>query len=436
MHIYLGRQPVFDRHLSVAGYELLFRSSMDNFCDATDDFSSSAQVMVNAVTGIGLDRLLGHKPAFISFDRSLLLEDWTALFPPDKIVIKILDTVQPDREIRAACHKLRHEGYTLALNYRPDEGRTEAFAPFVDMLKVDFGQTPFSDQEMLIRRYRKLKLKMIAGKVETEAEFQTALQLGYDYFQGFFFAKPTVLRATSVPACRMNCMRLAEQMQRDEMDVAAIEDVIARDISLSHLLLKYLNSAAFHWANRVDSVRHALILLGADETRRWVWMASLSGLAGNRPSALMAQVLMRGRFCEVIAHSSGLPMGDADPFLMGMFSLLDAILQRPLQGILDELNIGQRIRNALLGTGPDAGDSLAPILQIVKCYEAGDWQGVESAGRLIGVSASVLSACYIESLSWVDAVCPQATQRVSSSTPLIPSRTRGPSHSGSQLLPV
>jgi len=403
MKVYLGRQPILDRARNVVGYELLFRSSQANFCDLSDDVMATSQVIVNAVLGVGLDRLLGGKPAFINFDRMLLLGDWSTLLPPEKCVIEILETVTPDEEVLAACHKLRQQGYALALDDCLDNDRTEAFVPFVDILKVDFLQTSAADQEKLARRYRKLNIRMVAEKVETEPEFRRALQLGYGYFQGYFFARPTVLQAARVPASQMSGLRLMKQIQREELDFPAIEELIRRDVSFSHALLTYLNSAAFSWARRVESVRHGLLLLGSAELRKWVWMASLSSLGESRPPVLMAQVLMRGRFCEAIACSAKLSLGDSDPFLLGMFSLLDAILGRPLQGILDDLNISRNIRNALLGEAGRA-DLLTLVLRIVKSYEVGDWRDVEAAAQIIGMSADDLLTCYMDSLSWVDAV--------------------------------
>jgi EAL and modified HD-GYP domain-containing signal transduction protein len=403
MEVYLGRQPILDRAWNVVGYELLYRAGRANFCDLADGVAATSQVIVNAVLGVGLDRLLGGKPAFINFDRTLLLGDWTMLLPPGKAVIEILETVPPDNEVLAACHHLRCQGYSLALDDCLDDARTAAFAPFVDILKVDFLQTSRAEQETILQRYRKLNIRLVAEKIETEQEFQRANQLGYHYFQGYFFARPTVLQAARIPASQINGLRLVKQIQRPELDFRAIEDLIRHDVSFSHSLLKYLNSAAFHWADRVSSIRHGLLLLGAEEIRKWVWMASLSSLGQSRPAVLMAQVLMRGRFSEAIAHAAKLPLGDADPFLLGMFSLLDAILQRPLAGILDDLNINQVIRNALLGTTGE-GDPLSLVLAIVKSYEVGDWQGVESAAQSMGLPADVVSKCYLESLSWVDTV--------------------------------
>ncbi|HWE00314.1 MAG TPA: HDOD domain-containing protein [Bryobacteraceae bacterium] len=403
MDVYLGRQPILDRRSDVVGYELLFRSSRANFCDAADAATATSQVIVNAVLGVGLDRLLGGKPAFINFDRALLLGDLTTLLSPDRAVIEILETVPADAVVLSVCHRLREQGYTLALDDCMDDERTAAFAPFVDILKVDFQQTPAPEQEKLVLRYRGLKIKMVAEKVETDQEFRQAVRFGFDYFQGFFFARPTVLQASRIPASQVNGLRLMKQTQKEELDFSAIEDLVRHDISFTHSLLKYLNSAAFNWSRPVESVRQGLLLLGADEIRKWAWMACLSDLGRNRPRVLMMQVLMRGRFCEMLARLANLPLGEADPFLLGMFSLLDAILERPLEGILNDLNIGSALRNALLGAaGP--GDLLSTLLNIVKAYEAGNWKTVEDAASSINLSAGALTTCYLESLYWADAV--------------------------------
>jgi c-di-GMP-related signal transduction protein len=404
MEVYLGRQPILDRRWNVVGYELLFRSSKANFCDVMDDVAATSQVIVNAVLGVGLDRLLGGKQAFINFDRTLLLGDWSTLLTPDKVVIEILESVPPDHEVLAACHRIREQGYALALDDCPDDGRTAKFAPFVDILKVDFQQTSRADQENLVHRYRKLNIKMIAEKVETEAEFKRALEVGYDCFQGYFFARPTVVQAARIPASQISSLRLVKQIQREELDFHTIELLIRHEVSFSYSLLKYVNSAAFRWHDRIESVRQALALLGSDEIRKWVWMATLSTLGQHRPSVLMEQVLMRGRFCEAVASSANASFGDTDPFLLGMFSLLDAILQRPLQGILDDLNISQNIRNALLGIADRPDDPLSLVLRIVKAYEVCDWQSADVAARIMGLSSDTLNTCYLESLSWVETV--------------------------------
>jgi c-di-GMP-related signal transduction protein len=403
MEVYVGRQPILDRGWNIAGYELLFRSSHANFRDSTDDVSATSQVIANAVLGFGLDQLIGDKPAFINFDRTLLLGDWTTVLPPEKVVIEIVEGVEPEPPVLAACVALRERGYALAFHPSGDNRQAAEFAAFVDILRVDFQKTTPADQESLVRRYQKLNIRMIAGKVETEDEFVRASQLGYHYFQGFFFASPVVLQTSRVPASKAGGLRLVRLIQHDDMDFDSVEEVIRLDIAFSHSLLTYVNSAAFQWPNRIESVRQGLLLLGADGVRKWAWMASLSSLGENRPPVLMAQVLMRGRFCEVISGLMTLPAGDADPFLIGMFSLLDAILQRPLEGILDEMNIGPHIRMALLGA-PGVENPLSLVLRIVKAYELGDFAQVDAAARIIGLSPEDLSSGYLECLSWVETV--------------------------------
>jgi c-di-GMP-related signal transduction protein len=423
MEVYLGRQPILDRRSDVVGYELLFRSSLANFCDASDATTATSQVIVNAVLGVGLDRLLGGKPAFINFDRALLLGDLTTLLPANRAVIEILETVPADTEVLSACHRLREQGYTLALDDCLDDERTAAFVPFVDILKVDFQQTPALEQEKLVRRYRGRQMKMVAEKVETEQEFQQACRFGFEYFQGFFFDRPTVLQASRIPASQVNGLRLMKQTQKEDLDFGAIEDLVRHDVSFSHSLLKYLNSAAFNWARPVESVRQALLLLGSDEIRKWAWMACLAALGRNRPRVLMTQVLMRGRFCETLARSAQLSLGESDPFLLGMFSLLDAILERPLEGILNDLNIGSVLRSALLGTA-GAEDRLSTLLKIVKAYEAGDWKTVEEAGASIGLIIGPLTTSYLESLYWVDAVAADEKGKQNEAVPAAPDYMR------------
>ena len=195
MDVYLGRQPILDRGWNIAGYELLFRSSPANLCDSTDDVSATTQVIANAVLAVGLDRLLGGKPAFIRFDQTLLLGDWSTLLPPDKVVIEILEPSRPP----ARCSAFAINCTRPVMPWRSTTvwtmGGPGRFAPFVDILKVDFQRTSPADQERIIRRYQKFNLGMVAKKVETESEFRAASQLGYNLLSGIFF------RQTSPPFC-------------------------------------------------------------------------------------------------------------------------------------------------------------------------------------------------------------------------------------------
>jgi EAL and modified HD-GYP domain-containing signal transduction protein len=386
MGLYLGRQPILDRERNVAGYELLFRSSQANFHDSA---AATSQVISDAISGLVLHRLPGGKPAFINFDRTLLLGNRTKLLPPGESVIELIEAVQPDTEVLSACSDLRQQGYALALDGCSDDERTEAFAPFVDILKIDLSHTSMSVQETIVPRYRKSKMRMVATKVETEPEFQSALKLGYDYFQGYLFAPPTIPRTGKLSASSTIALHMIRQIQRQDLNYLAIWQLIERDVSFSDSLFKYVHSAAFSWADDVESSRQALMSLGADEIRRWAWTASLSAMGVNPCSPLMSRVLMRGRFCETIARAVRPSLRESDAFLLGVLSLVETLLDRVPLEIYDDLGI--------------EADPLSLILRIVKSHEAGDWNDVEEVSRVVGLSEEALNACYLDSLWWVDA---------------------------------
>jgi EAL and modified HD-GYP domain-containing signal transduction protein len=396
--VFLGRQPILDHEQNVIGFELLSRSGPDNFCAQFDPVAATCEVIVNAVLAVGLDRLLGGKPAFINFDRSLLLGDWTTLLPPDKVVIEILESVEPTPEILFACQNLREKGYLLALDDCTNDDRTRQFAPFVDILKVDFQDVSLPNQAAIVERYRGSRLQFVAEKVETREEFEQACQFGYRYFQGYFFARPRVLRAARVPASNINSLRLIKQAQQPELDFNAIEQIVRHDVAFSYSLLRHLNSAAYCWNSPVESVRQALLLLGEDKIRQWSWMAVLPGLGQPKNPALISLALFRGRFCELIGTASGRCPTGADPFLLGIASLLDAILERPLGEVLGDLNISPRLKRALLG--PPSDDAFHQILSTVRFYERGDCDQVPA--EVLGLDGKKLNELCLAALSWTD----------------------------------
>jgi c-di-GMP-related signal transduction protein len=396
--VFLGRQPILDREQNVIGFELLSRSGPDNFCAQPDPVAATCEVIVNAVLAVGLGRLLGGKPAFINFDRELMLGDWTTLLPPEKVVIEILESVDPSPEILSACKRLREKGYALALDDCCNDDRTRSFAPVVDILKVDFQEISTTDQAEIVERYRGSKLQFVAEKVETREEFDRASRLGYRYFQGYFFARPRVLRAARVPASNINSLRLIKQAQQQELDFNAIEQIVRHDVAFSYSLLRHLNSAAYCWAVPIESVHQALRLLGEDKIRQWSWMAVLPALGQPKNPALISLALFRGRFCELIGTASGRCPSGADPFLLGIASLFDAILERPLNEVLNDLNISPRLQHALIG--PASDDPLHQIISTVRFYERGDWDLAPS--EVLGLDAKKLNELCLAALCWTD----------------------------------
>jgi c-di-GMP-related signal transduction protein len=394
--IYLARQPIFDAYRQVHGYELLYRGSAENRFTATDGDRATSAVIARTFLSLGLDNVTGGKLAFINFPRQLILDDVAAALPHDRVAIEILEDVEPDAALLAAVQRLKSNGYTVALDdfvlLRPEY---EPLLALADVVKVDWRASDAESREAIARRFAKHGPNLLAEKVETEAEFENAVELGYRYFQGFFFARPQMVSAQEVPAFKMNYLRLLKQIQAPRLDFDAIERIVKTESTLLHWLLKRVNSAAFGFRARVNSIRQALVALGELELRRWVSVFCIAGMGEDRPQELLVQSFVRAYLCEELACRSPLSRYRTEAFLVGMLSLLDAVLGRPLTDLVDELPLSPESRSALLdGTGP-----LAPLLGCSIAYERADWAQVSAIAKQLQLPVGEVSAGYFEALA-------------------------------------
>jgi EAL and modified HD-GYP domain-containing signal transduction protein len=246
MDVFVARQPIFDRKGQLYAYELLFRSDgVHNAFDGTNAISATTQVIANSLFAIGIENILCDKKAFVNFDRTLLLSGLHTLLPPETLVVEILESVEPDTEIVTACRTLCRQGYTIALDDFVSHPRFEPLTQLAKVMKIDFRATPHSEQERLLGTYQPLGMAMLAEKVETREDFEWARDAGYDLFQGYFFARPRLLKGYQVPAAKITCMRLLAEMQKSTLDFRCLEMLISQDVSLSYNLLQYVNSALF-----------------------------------------------------------------------------------------------------------------------------------------------------------------------------------------------
>ena len=394
--IYLARQPIFDAYRQVHGYELLYRASAENRFTATEGDRATSAVIARTFLSLGLDNVTGGKLAFINFPRQLILDDVAAALPHDRVAIEILEDVEPDAELLAAVQRLKGNGYTVALDdfvlLRPEY---EPLLALADVVKVDWRASDAKSREAIARRFAKHGPNLLAEKVETDAEFQRAVELGYRYFQGFFFARPQMVSAREVPAFKLNYLRLLKVIQAPRLDFDAIERIVKTESTLLHWVLKRVNSAAFGFRARINSIRQALVALGENELRRWVSVFCIAGMGEDRPQELLVQSFVRAYLCEELACRSLLARHKTDAFLVGMLSLLDAVLGRPLTELVDELPLSSEARGALLdSTGP-----LAPLLACTVAYERADWAQVAQQAQQFRLEVGEVSAGYFEALA-------------------------------------
>jgi c-di-GMP-related signal transduction protein len=395
VEVFIARHAIFDRNLALFGYELLYRSHRLDQAGVVDDTASTLQVLATSLLASGLDMVRSEVPAFINFGQDLLITEWTSLFPPENVVIEILETVQPDENVIAACLELKKLGYQMALDDVTES--TSCLADFAKFVKVDFRLTTREQQVDLASEFRKKGKRLLAEKVETHEEFEWALKAGYDYFQGFFFARPMLLKGHQIPSVKVNALRLLQETQHEDLDFDRLESIIKCDISLSYKLFRYVNSALFARSKAISTVRHALVCLGEVDIRRWVVLATLPTLGSGSVGELIAHALVRARFCEMLAQAIHLP-NPSDAFLVGMFSLLDAFVHRPLPEILGEMSLSDSIKGPLLGSGTKGPIDL--VYEAALRYEAGDWNALPPLAQSLGLVGVAIADLYISAIDW------------------------------------
>jgi len=401
--VFVARQPIFDRQQRVFGYELLFRSCLTNAYDGAEGTQATSQVITNSFFSLGMGKILGGKRAFINFNRDLLVGECVSVLPSEIAVVEVLESVEADEQVMAACKHLKERGYLLALDDFVCEERLAPLAEVADIIKVDFLATPEAERRRLVRRYSGRGIKLLAEKVETPEQFRQAYQMGYSYFQGYFFARPVIISGRDIPAFKLHYLQILKEINLPELDYQRLENVIKQEVSLSYKLLRYINSAVFGWRGPIESIRQALVLLGESESRKFVSLVALPFLAQDKPEELVVNAVIRARFCESIAPRVGLSRRKADLFFLGMFSLLGVIMDRPLEELLAEVGLAPDVREALLekscGRNP-----LCWILALVRSYEAAEWDRLAQAVRHLRLPAEVIPDLYLDSVHWADSV--------------------------------
>jgi c-di-GMP-related signal transduction protein len=400
VEVFVARQPIFDRNRKVWAYELLFRSDGDaTHFDGTEPSSATRQVISHGMLSIGWDKMLRGKHGCINFGRDMLLQDLYSSLPPGQTIIELTEDIEADEEVLEAVRGVKDQGYRIALDdFRPGP-RMDSLVELADLVKIEM-DTPKAQQEVMLRDLHARGIRVLSEKVESDSDFRWALRAGYDYFQGNFFACPVVMQGTQIPALKMNCLRLLQEAHRPELDFTRLSALISQDVSLSYKLLRYANSARFGRQSKINSIRRALVVLGEYGIRKWIAIAALPAIADDKPSELVTQSLVRGRFCELLGQASGQGVED-QAFLVGLFSMLDVLLDRSLDDALEELGLAPSLESVLRGQAPEES-VLNRIYSLVRRYEVADWDGVEALADQLGTPAEVVGAAYREALPWAD----------------------------------
>ena len=396
---FIARQPIFDRRERVYAYELLFRSGWENRFTSQDGEAAARDVADNFLSA-GARTLTQGRRAFINCTRDFLVNEFATVLPREQTVVEILESVEPDNDVIAACRRLKDLGYLIALD---DFIYAERLQPLVDLaniIKIDFQVSGPADRRQAVAQFAPLGIKMLAEKVETRDEFAEARASGYSYFQGYFFCQPQIIPSRHIPAYKLNCLRILQAINTPELDRRAVADLIEREVSLCYKLLRFVNSALFGFRRQIGSTQHAVELLGDRAFRKWASIATVLGMAGNEPNELVRTALTRGRCCELLAASLGRRNDEQSLFLLGILSLMDAMLGRPLSEIVADLALPNPVRGALLGKP----NRFREILDLVAACESGKWSLVSDLARRLHLDEALLSATFLQAVDWMQRV--------------------------------
>ncbi|MCK5196564.1 MAG: HDOD domain-containing protein, partial [Desulfobulbaceae bacterium] len=332
------------------------------------------------------------------FTQDLIERNAPLSFPKTKIVIEVLEDVEPTKKVISACRAFKNEGYTIALDDFVFHRKFEPLIRLANIIKIDFRISPIDEIQKILYRLKSYNLKFLAEKVETHEEFNLAVKLGFTYFQGFFFGKPEVMQIKEIASAKVNLINLLAEISQQSTSVKKLEQIISSDVGMTYKLLRYINSAYFYLISKIESISHAIVYLGEEGVRRFAMLVIISEIASDKPDELLRLAVIRAKFCELLAENSSLKANPTEIFILGLFSLIDAMLDAKMEYLMEKLPISEEIKEALIKqTGP-----LAPFLKAVISYEKNCEEDCMESLQKLGVNTDEVYKRYLEAVEYAD----------------------------------
>jgi len=383
---FIARQPIYNHKLDVHGYELLFRASDSNHAEFTDGEQATSQLLINALMEIGLPQLVGNHPAFVNLTERFIVEGLPSAMAPEQVVLEVLEDVLPGPELLAALHRLKQDGYTIALDDFEYDDSKRPLVELANLIKLDVLSLSPHKLKSHVATLKAFNIPLLAEKVETQEDFHACKALGFDFFQGYFFCKPDLVKGEHTPSCRTLILRLLARIQDPGIEFKELADLIAQDVSFSYRILRYINSAQFSYSRKIESIQSAATMIGLQRIKTWLTILVMAQI-DDKPYELLLTSLIRARMCETLGKAAGQPGSSA--FTTGLFSTLDALTDQPLGNVLSSLPLADEINQALL----EHEGTLGQLLSLVLAYgaapreaylEAVEWAGQLSKALLAG----------------------------------------------------
>lgn len=399
MAFFAARQPILDADKTLVGYELLFRTSTDNVFPDIDQEKATSKMIEGLQFDLGLDKLASGKQAFINFTEQSILHTYPSMLPADKVVVEVLEDVRPTRAIYTELKKLFDQGYTIALDDFIHDEKWEPFYRICSIIKIDCQEiTPEELKNITALKKRHPHIKLLAEKVENYQEFKQYKQLGFVLFQGYFFSKPEVIKSLRLSTNQTTLAALLNEIQNPDVSFNKISKLIEIDVGLSFKLLRYTQSPIFQRSKKIENIKQAVVLLGKAELERFVTLMFAATFASGKPEELLKLALHRAKFCELTASKMSIGDNSSSAFLVGMLSLIDAMLDSDIHELLSNMPLSENIQKALI----DKKGSLALIVELSRYLETGDWQQVDSVAQHLSLNPAEIMSCYEDAADWAE----------------------------------
>ena len=399
MYFYAARQPILDVNKKLYAYELLFRDSIDNVFPDIDGDEATSKMIEASKFNMDISDFTGSKPAFINFTLETLIQGYPEMLTNEEVVVEILETIKPGKKLLALCKDLHSKGYTIALDDYEHQSVWLHFYPFIKMIKIDIQKSNIEEIHQVIEAVKDHPhIDLLAEKVETYQEYDQALQLGFTYFQGFFFAKPEMVKTKNLSPSQLAMAELLYETSKPELDLSSITSVFERDVSLSYKLLRYANSAMFRRHSEISTIKQALVILGLTELKRFIGLMFAVTANPDKPTELIKVAMTRAKFCELVTKDMTSQLDDSIAFLTGLLSMIDAILDEELEVVLGKLPLTHEIKDPLL----TRKGTMAAIIKLVEFIEHAQWGKTHIIIEKLQLDKEQVVKHYNEALAWAD----------------------------------
>ncbi|MDP4530408.1 HDOD domain-containing protein [Alkalimonas delamerensis] len=399
MYAYIARQPIFDEHKTLYGYELLFRDGEQNCFPNVDGDMATSRLLTEHHLMVGVEQIAAGKLAFINFSAETLIHHFPTSIDPATTVIEVLETVPISMELLQACKALHGMGYALALDDHDFDPKWDVFLPYTRYIKVDVQQFNLLQISKFIQRIKHHPVTLLAEKVETAEQFEKLKLLGFSLFQGYLFARPEMLKHRQLSSNKLNLLELIGESCAEQLNFDRLSQIVERDVALSFRLLRFINNSAYAKEQRIESLKLAMVYMGEAELKKFIALLALSNLASGEDDARIITSLVRARYCDELARFCNEPKDPPTAFLTGLFSKVDELVEMPMTQVLSQLPLPDSIRLAL----EERQGRLGQFLCLIEAYEAANWQQAEHLASQLHTDAD-LAMLYHDAVYWAQQI--------------------------------